>query len=184
MSRYADDHLLGFTGPKAEAEQIKQRLAKFLREELKLELSEEKTLITHARTGAARFLGYEITAQHDHSKATRGRRWTERVIELRVPRSVIKAKSARYLRRGKPAHRSDLVNQNDHTIVATFGAEYRGIVQYYLLAGNVYWMSRVRMGHADIDAEDFGGKAPLVGVEDGGPPQGQDRDTVRVANML
>jgi hypothetical protein len=60
--RYADDHLLGFTGPKAEAEEIKQRLAEFLRDELKLELSQDKTLITHARTGAARFLGYEITS--------------------------------------------------------------------------------------------------------------------------
>src|SRR5262249_53357608 len=29
--RYADDHLLGFTGPKAEAEEIKARLAAFLR---------------------------------------------------------------------------------------------------------------------------------------------------------
>ena len=47
---YADDHLLGFTGPKAEAEEIKQRLAEFLRDELKLELSQDKTLITHART--------------------------------------------------------------------------------------------------------------------------------------
>ena len=56
---------------------------------------------------------------------------------------MIKAKTARYMRRGKPAHRSDLVNQNDYTIVATLGAEYRGLVQYYLLAGNVYWMSRV-----------------------------------------
>ena len=37
--RYADDHLLGFAGPKAEAEQIKQRLAQFLRDDLKLELS-------------------------------------------------------------------------------------------------------------------------------------------------
>ena len=55
--RYADDHLLGFTGPKAEAEEIRQRLAEFLREDLKLELSQEKTLITHGRTGAARFLG-------------------------------------------------------------------------------------------------------------------------------
>jgi len=52
--RYADDHLFGFTGPKAEAEQIKQRLADFLREDLKLELSAAKTLITHARTQAAR----------------------------------------------------------------------------------------------------------------------------------
>jgi group II intron reverse transcriptase/maturase len=50
--RYADDTLLGFAGPKAEAEQIKARLSQFLHDDLKLELSEEKTLITHARTGA------------------------------------------------------------------------------------------------------------------------------------
>ena len=55
--RYADDHLLGFTGPKAEAEEIRDRLARFLREDLKLGLNQDKTLITHARTGAARFLG-------------------------------------------------------------------------------------------------------------------------------
>ena len=48
--RYADDILLGFTGPKAEAEEIKRRLAQFLQEDLKLELSETKTLITHARS--------------------------------------------------------------------------------------------------------------------------------------
>ena len=69
--RYCDDHLLGFTGPKAEAEEIKIRLAGFLRDELKLELSQEKTLITHARTGAARFLGYEIIAQHADHKVER-----------------------------------------------------------------------------------------------------------------
>ena len=51
--RYADDWLLGFTGPKAEAQDIKRQLAAFLRDELKLELSEEKTLITHARAGRA-----------------------------------------------------------------------------------------------------------------------------------
>jgi len=141
--RYADDHLLGFTGPKAEAEQIKARLASFLREELKLELSPDKTLITHARSQAARFLGYEITAHHDHRKGARGRRWTDGFIKLNVPRSVIKAKCAQYMRRGKPAHRSDLVNESDHTIVATFGAEYRGLVQYYMLAGDVYKLNRL-----------------------------------------
>jgi group II intron reverse transcriptase/maturase len=141
--RYADDHILGFTGPKAEAEQIKQRVAEFLHDDLKLELSDEKTLLTHARTGAARFLGYEITAHHDNRKGARGRRWTDGFIKLNVPRSVVKANTARYMRRGKPAHRSDLVNHNDHTIIATFGAEYRGLVQYYLLAGNAYRLSRV-----------------------------------------
>ncbi len=60
--------LLGFAGPRAEAEEIKRRLAEFLRDELKLELSPEKTLITHGRTQAARFLGYEMVVFHDDAK--------------------------------------------------------------------------------------------------------------------
>ena len=58
--RYADDMLLGFAGTRAEAVQIKHQLATYLRETLHLELSEEKTLITHARSQAARFLSYDI----------------------------------------------------------------------------------------------------------------------------
>ena len=141
--RYADDHLLGFVGPRAEAEQIKQRLTQFLRDDLRLELSQEKTLITHARTGAARFLGYEITVQHSNRKITRGRRAVNGVVRLRVPTSVIKAKCAPYLQRGKPATQAPLVNRGDFDIVATFGAAYRGLVQYYLLAGDVYRLNRL-----------------------------------------
>lgn len=142
--RYADDHLLGFTGPKVEAEDIKQRLAEFLRDELKLELSQDKTLITHARTGAARFLGYEITIQHNDTKKTGRYRRVNGQVALRVPREVIKTKSAPYLCRGKPAKQPALNNGSDHTIVATFGAIYRGVVQYYLLAGDVYRLHRLR----------------------------------------
>ncbi|MEV0430512.1 group II intron reverse transcriptase/maturase [Micromonospora sp. NPDC050495] len=142
--RYADDTLLGFVGPRAEAEDIKRRLAQFLRDDLKLELSEDKTLITHARTGAARFLGYELTVQHGDHMHHRGNRTVNGTIGLRVPKTVIKAKCARYLQRGKPAHRTRLVNHDDHTIIATYGAEYRGIVQYYLPAGDVWRLSRLR----------------------------------------
>jgi group II intron reverse transcriptase/maturase len=136
--RYADDHLLGFTGPMAEAEQIKARLAQFLRDDLKLELSEEKTLITHGRTQAARFLGYEITVQHsqDRPKVNGG-------IRLRVPRAVIKAKCAPYLKLGKPERRAELLNLPDTLIISTYGAEYRGIVQYYLLAGDLWRLNRL-----------------------------------------
>jgi hypothetical protein len=142
-ARYADDHLLGFTGPRAEAEEIKQRLAAFLHDELKLELSQDKTLITHARTQAAKFLGYEITVLHNDRKVTAGRRTVNGTISLRVPASVIKARQAPYLSRGKPERRSQLVNEDDHTIVSTYGAEWRGIVQYYLLAGNVHRLYRL-----------------------------------------
>lgn len=141
--RYADDHLLGFIGPKAEAEEIKQRLATFLRDDLKLELSQDKTLITHARTGRARFLSYEITTQHADHRLTRGRRSTNGAIGLRVPRTVIKAKCSRYLQRGEPADRPGLLNLDDYDIVKIYGAEYRGFVQYYLLAGDVGRLNRV-----------------------------------------
>jgi group II intron reverse transcriptase/maturase len=148
--RYADDHLLGFTGPKAEAEQIKARLAAFLRDDLKLELNQDKTLITHARTGAARFLGYEITVQQANGKISRGGRInrglraTNGKIGLRVPRAVITAKCAPYLKRGKPAHLDPLRDHTDFDIVSIYGAQYRGIVQYYLLAADVWRLDRLK----------------------------------------
>jgi group II intron reverse transcriptase/maturase len=137
-ARYADDHLLGFTGPKAEAEEIKARLAQFLRDDLKLELSQEKTLITHARSGAARFLGYEITVQH-----SRDRPQVNGAVRLRVPRAVITAKCAPYLAHGKPERRTELMNLTDLQIISAYGAEYRGIIQYYLLAGDVCRLNRL-----------------------------------------
>lgn len=142
-TRYADDTLLGFTGPKAEAEQIKARLAAFLRDDLALELSPEKTLITHARTKKAAFLGYQITVQHDDRKVTRGYRRLNGTIGLHVPPAVITANSAPYLRRGKPTHRPELTGLDDHTIVGIYGSRYRGIVQYYLHAGDVYLLDRL-----------------------------------------
>jgi group II intron reverse transcriptase/maturase len=142
--RYADDILLGFTGPRSEAEEIKRRLGRFLREVLKLELSESKTLITHARTDAARFLGYEITVQYDDRKIGGGRRSVNGGIRLGVPREVIATKCARYTQRGKPERRPELMNVPDHAIISQYGAEYRGIVQYYLLAGDVYRLDRLR----------------------------------------
>jgi hypothetical protein len=42
------------------------------------------------------------------------------------------------MERGKPARRPELLNQDDHVILSTYGSEYRGIVQYYLLAGDVF----------------------------------------------
>src|SRR6266705_637092 len=136
--RYADDHILGFTGPKAEAEQIKARLAAFLREILRLELNQQKTLITHARSQQARFLGYHIRVQHCDTKITKGQRGINGKIALRVPPDVIRTQSARYRQHGKPWHRSRLQNLEDYDIVRTYGAEYRGVVNYYLLAQDVW----------------------------------------------
>jgi group II intron reverse transcriptase/maturase len=143
-TRYADDHLLGFIGPKAEAEAIKDQLARFLRDDLALELNPSKTLVTHAHTRAARYLGYEITVQHRNDKLTNGRRSANGVIALRIPLDVIKAKCAPYRRHGKPWHRPRLQNLDDYDIVQTYAAEYRGIIGYYRLATDVWRLDRLR----------------------------------------
>jgi group II intron reverse transcriptase/maturase len=150
--RYADDFLLGFVGPRSEAEEIKQQLGDFLREELKLELSKTKTLITHARSEAARFLGYEVTVfQKDRKRSprlTEGTRTKVRSVNggigLRVPSDVLEEKCNRYTRNGKAVHRAELVNDSDFSIVATYQSEYRGIANYYRLAYNMHTLRQLK----------------------------------------
>jgi group II intron reverse transcriptase/maturase len=134
--RYADDFLLGFCGPRSEAETIKQQLGDFLQTRLNLKLSETKTLITHARTDAARFLGYGIHVLHgNHVRNEDGRR-TNGTPSLRVPADVVTSKCHPYLKHGKPIHRMELTNNTVFSIVAQYQQEYRGIVDYYCLAFN------------------------------------------------
>jgi hypothetical protein len=140
--RYADDFALAFTGSKAEAEEIKQQIATFLREERKLHLSEEKTLVTHARTSAARFLGYEITTLHSNAKQSKTkagfkRRSINGRIGLRVPRATLIEKRNRYQQGNKAIHRAELLNESDYTIIATYQLEYRGIANYSHCAYNM-----------------------------------------------
>ena len=132
--RYADDFILGFDGPKAEAESIKVHLKEFLRDNLKLELSPEKTLITHAKTEKARFLGYNISAHNNPGRRGNG------CMKLTIPAQVIRDKALRYKANGKPAGRPELFSSSDLTIIETYGSEYRGYAQYYAYARNLFWL--------------------------------------------
>ena len=105
---------------------------------LGLELNQQKTLITHARSQPARFLGYHVRVQHSDTKFTRGRREVNGKVALRVPPDVIKAQCALYRQHGKPWHRPRLQNLDDYDIVRIYGAEYRGVANYYLLAQDVW----------------------------------------------
>lgn len=137
--RYADDTLFGFVGTQQEAEEIKQRLGQFLRDTLKLEMSQEKTLITHASTEAARFLNYHIVNQQNDTKHTQKRRRMNGRIALLVPPDVVESKCTPYQLDGKPIHRKLLLENDDFTLIEHYQQEYRGIVQYYMLAQNVSW---------------------------------------------
>jgi group II intron reverse transcriptase/maturase len=147
--RYADDFLLGFIGPKSEAEEIKRALREFLRDELKLELSEEKTLITHARSEAARFLGYEVIVNQEDTKRGKTiqgqtRRNINGKIGLQVPKSVIETKCEPYERGQEAIHRAELLPESDFYIISRYQAEFRGIANYYRLAYNMHTLRKLK----------------------------------------
>jgi group II intron reverse transcriptase/maturase len=136
--RYADDFLLGFAGAKDEALVIKSKIRDWLRDNLKLELSEEKTLITHAGTEAARFLGYELSVfWSDTRPSVNGN------IRLAIPKDKVQGACSRYVKDGKPHHRAELANDSDYDIIARYGIEYRGLMNYYCLAHNIERMTKV-----------------------------------------
>lgn len=142
--RYCDDFLLGFSGPKAEAEEIKAKVGEFL-STIKLTMSAEKTLITHASQDKARFLGYEIYVAQDNnrlsrwqlSNPTRKTRALNGCIQLNVPHDLAQEWQAKYTRHGKSLHRALLLNSSDYEIVMTYNMEFQGLLDYYALAHNV-----------------------------------------------
>jgi group II intron reverse transcriptase/maturase len=139
--RYADDFILSFCGPKAEAEDIKSQIKMFLRNTLKLELSEEKTLITHAKD-AARFLGYDISVMKDdgqmsgssNSHGNFRKRSINGLIKLTVPWEKIDEKCRDFMIGEHIRKRSDQMANEDFSIVAWYGIVFRGIAEYYCMA--------------------------------------------------
>jgi len=139
--RYADDFVLGFIGPRSEAEEIKQRISTFLRDTLRLELSAEKTLVTQATTQAARFLSYDIINQQADVKregqgTKRERRSVNGRIALKMPDDILRKKRQEYMLEGRPSHRTHLIVETDFTIVARYALELMGFANYYALAVN------------------------------------------------
>ena len=148
--RYADDFLIGVNGNRQDCEWIKAQLTEFIGSALEMELSVEKTLITHSNT-PARFLGYDIRVRRDQQVKDNGRGAKQRTlngkVELNIPLSD---KIERFLfdkgivtqrpENGKMESwkRPALLNLTDLEIVGTYNAELRGICNYYSLASNFH----------------------------------------------
>ncbi|WP_330937800.1 reverse transcriptase domain-containing protein [Bacillus amyloliquefaciens] len=148
--RYADDFIIGVIGSKEDCERIKKDITEYLIQELKVELSQEKTLITHS-SNRARFLGYDIKVSHDPltSKRTSSghkQRTRSMVCELLVPHEAWRNKLIEYKairidsknQKWKSMHRSHLLQNDDLEILAIYNAEIRGLYNYYRLANNAY----------------------------------------------
>lgn len=144
--RYADDFLIGVVGSREDSEKIKVKLAEFVSRVLKMELSEEKTLITHSNE-YARFLGYDIRVRrNDKVKRTKNGRLV-RTLNNKVERNIpltdkiekfLFSHSIVYQKNGKliPCHRKGLLHLSDLEIVNSYNSEIRGICNYYNLASN------------------------------------------------
>jgi hypothetical protein len=144
--RYADDFLLSFAGPKDEAEQIRRRIADFLEKDLKLTLSMEKTIITHAVDDTATFLGYEIkVSRRNDLISLDGRRGANWMIALIMPRKVVLKYRDLYSKNGKITHKPELLNDSVYTIIQRYQGVLRGLYNYYCMAVNVSKrMDRIR----------------------------------------
>ncbi|EOW9529746.1 group II intron reverse transcriptase/maturase [Bacillus cytotoxicus] len=145
--RYADDFLIGVNGSKEDCQHIKSVISKFLSEKLELEMSEERTLITHS-TKSVKFLGYDISISRDlavaKDKNNVAKRKYRGYVQLRIPkgtieRVIVDRKMVKDIdaKQWDMLHRPRLLGLSDLEIVETYNAELRGLYNYYSLAENV-----------------------------------------------
>lgn len=147
--RYADDFLIGIIGSKQDAKEVKEDIKNFLYEKLKLELSDEKTLITHTED-SARFLGYEIFVRKSNAQrrdiAGRLRRTYGKRVYLKLSTETMRNKLLDYgvlefrYQNGKeiwkPKCRSGLIFNDDLEILDRYNREIRGFYNYFSIANN------------------------------------------------
>lgn len=154
--RYADDVVVGVIGPKSLAEQVREELAIFLKEELKLELNQQKTVITHLATEQAHFLGYAFKTasprwrkrnlQHRGSphNIVQTTKTTSGNITLLMPLKNLSEKLKKYTANGQPACMNALINQPVDHIIEHYNSVLRGWYNFYQLAENVSQLNYTR----------------------------------------
>ena len=148
-ARYADDFLVGIIGSKQDAQQIKENIKNFLADKLALELSDEKTLITHTEK-PAKFLGYEITVRKSNAQKRDKRGALRRTYGKRVCLNVSMETVRKKLHTlgvlemaisngkeiWKPKCKSGLIFNDDLEILDNYNREIIGFYNYYSIANN------------------------------------------------
>jgi hypothetical protein len=154
--RYADDFLIGIIGSKKDAEQVKRDISEYFAQILRLELSEEKTLVTNSKN-KARFLGYDVCVSDDTSQKKVKSGKCKHKVTMRVHTGVVKLycpkdkwmgkllnygvlrikKDDHQKEKWKPLERGEYVYLQPYEIVRKYNAQIRGLYNYYRLANNV-----------------------------------------------
>lgn len=147
--RYADDFLCGVIGSREDAIKIKADIKEYLESKLRLELSEEKTLVTYSNN-PAKFLGFEIRnrkcAETRRDTLGRKKRSRNKTVEIRIPKDTVKKKLLDYdvveikKHNGKeiwkPKARPELNFNDDLEILQRYNSEIRGFYNYFGIGVN------------------------------------------------
>jgi nicotine oxidoreductase len=155
--RYADDWIVGIWGSHALAEQVKQEIRTFLRDQLQLTLSEEKTRITHARTEEASFLGTQLRlgAGTEAKLALQTNRWGkkfkrrstgwETVMKAPLPKLVKRLSDRGFCtNEGRPISKSGWAFLDTDQIILLYSSVNRGIQNYYRFVDNWARLQRIQ----------------------------------------
>ena len=143
-ARYADDFLIGIIGSKEDAQEVMTEVCSFLKQELNLAISKEKSAIRHSKKGVI-FLGYEVRSYtNDKTKKIKvnGTHTKKRTVcekmDLYVPEEKLEkfctSKGYGIYRMSQAIRRADLLRLSDLEIVSTYNAEMSGLANYYALA--------------------------------------------------
>lgn len=148
--RYVDDFVIGVVGSRKDAVDIKESVKRFLEENLKLTLSDEKSLITHFSKTPISFLGTLIQGNWETEKkvkvvrnfgVSRKVRVTGRpVLKAPIDKLFEKATVNGFFKKkvGKfvPTKVGWLINLDHADILRYYNSVIRGILNFYSFANN------------------------------------------------
>jgi len=149
--RYADDFVIGITGPKKDCEVVRNKIKEFLTKVLALELSMDKTVISHFNRDGVNFLGTQIKGNKEREKVIRKISRGGNIIKMRTTsRARLEAPIEVLLERGManglfkrlpdkrvvPTALRRVVNLDHSDILRFYNQKIRGVINYYSFADN------------------------------------------------
>lgn len=146
--RYADDFILGYVGPKEEAEKITMRIKEFLHEHLSLETNPDKSTIKHASERGIKYLGVYLrylpnnrlrinsSSEKGDVKLLKATSYNSAQLRAPIVELMEKAVNKGYAKRSKSgiARATACIKMSsleDEQIVNRFSKIIRGILEYY-----------------------------------------------------
>lgn len=139
-NRYADDFLILTNWNTEYCQTLKEKIASFLWEELKLKLSEEKTLITDLRQEQVKYLGFvlfmhkpRLTLRKNSEILTR--MWAKQIstgINLEKHYNTLITTGFATKTTLEPTSKPSITFFNDHEIIEYYNSKLLGIANYFI----------------------------------------------------